>query len=96
MKVVTVGLGHKLYDRTRAIGTTYSLCHNRLGGCYIKEVPDVELHIFSGGQGIDSLINSPYLEKFLYLPDKKQKVLQLFEHKNVYEHGRIGHKELVE
>jgi hypothetical protein len=27
-----------LYDRT-AIGTTYSLCHNRLGGCYINEIP---------------------------------------------------------
>ncbi|MEG4088650.1 hypothetical protein [Microcoleus sp. Pol12B4] len=57
---------------------------------------DVELHIFYGRQGIDSLINSPYLKKIRYLPDKKQKNLQLFEQENVYEHGSIGHKELVE
>ncbi|MEG4924438.1 hypothetical protein Q5690_28800 [Microcoleus sp. F10-D1] len=37
-KVVTVGPGHELYDRTRVIGTTYSLCHNRLGGCYTNRI----------------------------------------------------------
>ncbi|MEA5510778.1 glycosyltransferase family 4 protein [Crocosphaera sp. UHCC 0190] len=61
----------------------------------LQEVPDVELHIFYGWQGIDALINSPYIERFPQLPDKKKRILQLFEHKNVYEHGRIGHKELV-
>lgn len=62
----------------------------------LKEIPNVELHIFYGWQGIDALINSPYANKFPQLPDKKKKLLQLFEQKNVYEHGRIGHKELVE
>lgn len=62
----------------------------------LKEVPDVELHIFYGWQGIDALINSPYIDRFPELPDKKKEILQLFDQKNVYEHGRIGHKQLVE
>jgi len=62
----------------------------------LQEVPDVELHIFYGWQGIDALINSPYLDKFPHLPDKKQQLLKLFAQKNVYEHGRIGHEQLVE
>ncbi len=62
----------------------------------LKEVPDVELHIFYGWQSIDSIINSPYIDMFPQLPDKKKQLLQLFAQENVYEHGRIGHKELVE
>lgn len=62
----------------------------------LKEVPDAEIHIFYGWQGTDALINSPYIERFPQLPDKKQQLLQLFDQKNVYEHGRIGHKQLVE
>jgi glycosyltransferase involved in cell wall biosynthesis len=62
----------------------------------LKEVPNVELHIFYGWQGIDALINSPYINKFPQLPDKKKRLLQLFDQKNVYEHGRIGHKQLIE
>ncbi|MTJ11269.1 glycosyltransferase family 4 protein [Anabaena sp. UHCC 0187] len=62
----------------------------------LKEVPDVELHIFYGWQGIDALINSPYIERFPQLPDKKKQIMELFNQKNVYEHGRIGHKQLVE
>lgn len=62
----------------------------------IQEVPDVELHIFYGWQVIDALINSPNITKFPQLPDKKKQISQLFDQKNVYEHGRIGHKQLVE
>ena len=62
----------------------------------LKEVPDVELHIFYGWQLIDALINSPYLNKYPQLPEKKKQILQLFAQKNVYEHGRIEHKKLVE
>jgi len=61
----------------------------------IEKVPDAELHLFYGWQGVDALINSPFITKFPQLPVQKQKILQLFEHKNVYEHGRIGHQELV-
>jgi glycosyltransferase involved in cell wall biosynthesis len=59
----------------------------------------VELHIFYGWQVIDSLINSPnspYVDNFQHFLDKKKQLIQLFDQKNVYEHGRIGHKELVE
>jgi len=61
----------------------------------LEEVPNVELHIYYGWQGTDALINSPYINRFPQLPDKKKRLLQLFDQKNVYEHGRIGHKELV-
>ena len=62
----------------------------------LNEVPDAELHLFYGWQGTDALINSPYIQKFPQLPDKKQQLLQLFQQKGVYEHGRIGHKALAE
>ncbi|MBW4508989.1 MAG: glycosyltransferase family 4 protein [Scytonematopsis contorta HA4267-MV1] len=62
----------------------------------LKEVPDAELHLFYGWQVIDALINSPYIERFPQLPDKKKQLLQLFNQENVYEHCRIGHRELVE
>ncbi|MEB3151569.1 MAG: glycosyltransferase family 4 protein [Sphaerospermopsis sp.] len=62
----------------------------------LKEVPDAELHLFYGWQGVDALINSPYIQRFPQLPDKKKKIMELFNQKNVYEHGRIGHKQLVE
>ena len=61
----------------------------------IKEVPDVELHIFYGWQITDALINSPYIKKFPQLPDIKKRILQLFDQPNVYEHGRIGHQALI-
>jgi glycosyltransferase involved in cell wall biosynthesis len=62
----------------------------------LEEVPDAEIHIFYGWQGIDALINSPFIERFPQLPDKKQQLLRLFKQKNVYEYGRVGHKQLVE
>lgn len=62
----------------------------------LQEVPDAELHLFYGWQVIDALIKSPFGQRFPHLPDKKKELLQLFQQKNVYEHGRIGHKQLVE
>lgn len=62
----------------------------------LAAVPNAELHIFYGWQGVDALINSPFIKKFPQLPDKKKKLLQLLDQKNVYEHGRIGHLALVE
>ena len=62
----------------------------------IQEVPDAELHLFYGWQVIDALINSPYITRFPQLLDKKKQILELFEQKNIYEHGRIGHGQLVE
>ncbi len=62
----------------------------------IKEVPDAELHLFYGWQVVDALMNSPLINSFPQLPVQKQKILRLFNQKNVYEHGRIGQQELVE
>lgn len=56
-----------------------------------KEVPDAELHIFYGWQVYDS-----YVKKDLIKDDGfKERMLKLFKQDGVYEHGRIGHKELL-
>lgn len=47
----------------------------------LKEVPDVELHIFYGWQGVDALINSRYLERFPQLPDKKKQLYNFLSRK---------------
>jgi glycosyltransferase involved in cell wall biosynthesis len=61
----------------------------------VKEVPDAEFHLFYGWQVVDALINSQLINKIPQLPVQKQKILRLFNQKNVYEHGRIGQQELV-
>lgn len=61
----------------------------------LTEVPDAELHLFYGWQVVDALINSPLINKLPHLPAQKQKLLSLFQQKNVYEHDRIGHKQLI-
>jgi glycosyltransferase involved in cell wall biosynthesis len=61
----------------------------------LKEVPDAELHIFYGWQLIDALVQSPLIEKFPELKNKKEQLLPLMQQTNVYEQGRIGHKQLV-
>jgi len=43
-KVVTVGFGHGSSDRSTGLGTTSSLCPNRLGGCYKFTPPLALLH----------------------------------------------------
>jgi glycosyltransferase involved in cell wall biosynthesis len=62
----------------------------------LKEVPDAELHLFYGWKGVDALINSPFIKNFPQLPNKKQEILELIQQKNIYEHGRVGHKQLIE
>ncbi len=62
----------------------------------IQEVPEAELHLFYGWQLIDALAKSPLIAKFPELKNKKEKLLPLMQQKNVYEHGRVGHKQLVE
>jgi hypothetical protein len=46
-KILTVGLGHELCDRLQAIGTTYSLCHNRQGGCSTYLSQKLKLNLFT-------------------------------------------------
>ncbi|XGV96764.1 MAG: glycosyltransferase family 4 protein [Leptolyngbya sp. BL-A-14] len=62
----------------------------------LAEVPDAELHLFYGWQTYDALLRSPLIEKFPQLLGKKEKFLPLLEQKNVYEHGRISHQQLIE
>lgn len=61
----------------------------------LQEVPDAELHLFYGWQVVDTLIKSPLIERYPKLPEIKTKILQLFQQRNVYEHGRIGHQQLI-
>lgn len=65
-------------------------------GDILAEVPDAELHLFYGWQVVDALVQSPLIERFPELKNKKEQILPLMQQKNVYEHGRIGHKQLVE
>lgn len=65
-------------------------------GDVLKEVPDAELHLFYGWQVVDALVQSPLIERFPGLKNKKEQILPLMQQENVYEHGRIGHKQLVE
>ena len=53
----------KLYERQQITNNLLTQWHQVL-----KEVPNVELHIFYGWQGIDALINSPYIHQFPKLP----------------------------
>ncbi|NET75551.1 glycosyltransferase family 4 protein [Okeania sp. SIO1F9] len=62
----------------------------------LKEVPDAELHIFYGWQLIDALAKTPLVEKIPDLKNVKDRLLPLMQQKNVYEQGRIGHKQLIE
>ncbi|KAM3102303.1 glycosyltransferase family 4 protein [Phormidesmis sp. 146-12] len=62
----------------------------------LQEVPDAELHLFYGWQLIDALAKSPMAEKIPKLKTQKQELLPLMQQKNVYEHGRVGHQQLIE
>lgn len=56
-----------------------------------KEVPEAEIHIFYGWGVYDDFVASGHVI------DKgfKERMLRYFEMDGVYEHGRIGHKELL-
>jgi glycosyltransferase involved in cell wall biosynthesis len=62
----------------------------------LAAVPDAELHLFYGWQTYDALVRSPLIAKFPQLIGKKEQFLPLLEQKNVYEHSRVGHRQLVE
>ncbi len=58
----------------------------------LREVPDAELHLFYGWNVINTFIKYNW---FPDLPEQKKKLLQLFQQRNIYEHGRVGHQQLV-
>ncbi len=62
----------------------------------LTEVPDTELHLFYGWKTYDTIVNSPLIAKFPHLKGKKEKFLPLLQQPNVYEHGRVGHQQLIE
>ncbi|MCY6490486.1 glycosyltransferase family 4 protein [Leptolyngbya sp. GGD] len=62
----------------------------------LAEVPDAEIHLFYGWKTYDALVNSPLIAKFPQLKGKKEKFLPLLDQPNVYEHGRVGHQQLIE
>lgn len=56
----------------------------------LKEVPDAELHIFYGWNLYDKMVDvGVRSEEF------KKMMLQLMNQKGVFEHGRVGHKQLI-
>ncbi|MBW4488496.1 MAG: glycosyltransferase family 4 protein [Trichocoleus desertorum ATA4-8-CV12] len=61
----------------------------------LKEVPDAELHLFYGWETYDAIAQSPLIERFPQLKGRKEQILILLQQKNVYEHGRIGHIQLI-
>lgn len=61
----------------------------------LKEVPDAELHLFYGWQTYDALVQSPLIERFPQLKGRKEQILPLLQQENVYEHGRVGHTQLI-
>lgn len=55
-----------------------------------KEVPDAELHVFYGWNTYDRMFQRGSVDgKF------KQKMLPKFQQEGVFEHGRVGHAQLV-
>lgn len=57
----------------------------------IKEVPDAELHVFYGWHTYDKMYEEGSVDgKF------KEKMLPLLSQPKVFEHGRIGHKQLAD
>lgn len=59
----------------------------------IKEIPDAELHIFYGWNTYKELIK---LSKGSRSTDFVERMEKLMDQPGVFEHGRIGHKELLE
>lgn len=55
-----------------------------------KQVPDAELHIFYGWNTYDAMV-----AKGARRPDFKIAMTQLMKQEGVFEHGRVGHKQLA-
>lgn len=56
-----------------------------------KAVPDAELHCYYGWNTYDNFVRKGLLKDGEF----KERMLELFKQEGVYEHGRIGHKELL-
>ena len=54
------------------------------------EVPDAEIHCFYGWNTYDSL-----MREGMRSSDFKARMLELMKQDGVYEHGRVGHKQLL-
>lgn len=57
-----------------------------------KEVPEAELHIYYGWEVYDAYVKRGWAKDDGW----KARMQQLLKQPNVFEHGRIGHRELVE
>lgn len=58
----------------------------------LQAIPDAELHIYYGWNNIDKLIR----DGDMTLKAFKDKMLKLMDQPGVFEHGRVGHKQLNE
>lgn len=56
----------------------------------IKEVPEAELHVFYGWNTYDAMVKKGYRSQ-----EFKDYMVKLLDQDGVYEHGRVGHKDLV-
>ena len=56
-----------------------------------KEVPDAELHIYYGWNTYDRFVKGGMIKEDGF----KERMLGLIKQEGVFEHGRIGHKELL-
>lgn len=56
----------------------------------LKEVPDAELHLFYGWNTYDEM-----MKVGVRSPEFKDKMVNLMNQPNVFEHGRVGHKQLI-
>lgn len=57
----------------------------------IKEVPDASLHIYYGWDTYDAFVKSGFIKETGFKP----KMLKLMDQPRVFDHGKIGHKELL-
>ena len=55
-----------------------------------KEVPEAELHIFYGWNTYDAMV-----EKGVRSVDFKQAMIKMMNQEGIFEHGRVGHKQLA-
>lgn len=56
-----------------------------------KEVPDATLHVYYGWNTYDAFVKSNFLKDNGF----KKKIVDLINQPGVFDHGRIGHKELL-
>jgi 2-polyprenyl-3-methyl-5-hydroxy-6-metoxy-1,4-benzoquinol methylase/tetratricopeptide (TPR) repeat protein len=56
-----------------------------------KEVPDAELHIFYGWHNFDNLVADGLVDGRF-----KEEIVKKMDQPGVFEHGKIGHKELID